>query len=600
MKCFLVLRDLTQKERKYIANSLNARVYTSDASFTGNIPHELIRQDERKKKEINYKAFFAVINFYGTYLKGNKTLAEIEMSGFHFWFYHKFRIYFAVRNCLYEIDMVRSLPVEDANLEVFGSNLQAKQLLGRSMINYHLPNNTGRSVTQLFNFAAITALRFFAGLFTTIKLDNRILILDNKENYARIRTREDGIGFRNVQIEYLLSVADKSHTVLLDKFTPPASGQEFSLNFSYLKKHYSISRICEEEILYTIRNWGKRKEAKLLSRKITQAISAIEGNDETDNLILDALKELYGSTSYFCWKFLCYKYFFSKRKPKVILITDEYSANTRLIMEGARVNRIPVVSFQHGSMHDLHPGYVYSAEDPVDEITPDGIIVWGDRWKDFLINHGYPAERIKTGGQLRTDIIPVISTTRKSAAEILRENIGGKDIVLFASQPQRDLSLRYKTAFEIFKAAAQLSEFILVVKLHPVENDFSYYNQIAKRANCDNYIITKEADLYELISVSRAVITSFSTVGTEAVYFRKPVLIFDPLKQDVLGLVREGVAVQCLDSNDIHSVLLKVMKGEFQSDEDKISAFIKSQVFAIDGKTGQRYLDILTSIPSLS
>ena len=57
-------------------------------------------------------------------------------------------------------------------------------------------------------------------------------------------------------------------------------------------------------------------------------------------------------------------------------------------------------------------------------------------------------------------------------------------------------------------------------------------------------------------------ITCFSTVGAEAVYFHKPLLILDHLGQDVQGYIREKVAFEARDWQTLEEVLLEVLSGK--------------------------------------
>ena len=89
---------------------------------------------------------------------------------------------------------------------------------------------------------------------------------------------------------------------------------------------------------------------------------------------------------------------------------------------------------------------------------------------------------------------------------------------------------------DVFSALKDIPDAHLVIKLHPAEfNDFDYYHDLARKSGCSNYQIVLQVDLYLLISLSDIVITCFSTVGAETVYFNKPLIILDHLKQDIQG-----------------------------------------------------------------
>jgi CDP-glycerol glycerophosphotransferase (TagB/SpsB family) len=218
-------------------------------------------------------------------------------------------------------------------------------------------------------------------------------------------------------------------------------------------------------------------------------------------------------------------------------------------------------------------------------------LTWGEYWKQFLIEKGnYPKESVVSVGQIRTDVIPQLLKAEK------QKKAKPVEIIVFASQPQRDPELRYQAAFDVFKAVKRLQKSKLVVKLHPREtDDEEYYDSVAKDAGCTNYVIDRTSDLYKLIASCDTLITCFSTVGTETVYFYKPLVILDHLNQDIQGYVAEGVAFHATNSFTLESILTGIFRGNLKIDREKYDAFIQKYAYRIDGKVAERCIKAITS-----
>ena len=200
----------------------------------------------------------------------------------------------------------------------------------------------------------------------------------------------------------------------------------------------------------------------------------------------------------------------------------------------------------------------------------------------------YKPEALIVTGQIRTDIIPYLTHR-----ELPKKGF----TIVYASQPQRDAILREKTAIDIFKAVKTIPECNLTVKLHPNERyDIAYYQNLANQVGITNIEILANAELYIILSECDAAITSFSTVGTEIIYFNKPLIIYDPLKQDLQKYKEEGVALQATNSSEVQSYLQKIKDGEITYSEQEYKKFIKYNAFKIDGKVSERCIDFYKKI----
>jgi len=90
-------------------------------------------------------------------------------------------------------------------------------------------------------------------------------------------------------------------------------------------------------------------------------------------------------------------------------------------------------------------------------------------------------------------------------------------------------------------------------------------------------------------------ITCFSTVGTETVYFNKPLVILDHLKQDIMGYAAEGVAFHATDAVSLTKILSGITNETLKIDREKYDSFIQNYAYRIDGKVAERCIQAITS-----
>jgi len=102
--------------------------------------------------------------------------------------------------------------------------------------------------------------------------------------------------------------------------------------------------------------------------------------------------------------------------------------------------------------------------------------------------------------------------------------------------------------------------------------------------------------LYLLISLSDIMITCFSTVGAETVYFNKPLIILDHLKQDIQGYAREGIALQTSNSKELKNNIEKILTDEISINKTAYQNYIEKYAYKIDGKVADRIIEFLKNL----
>jgi hypothetical protein len=557
------------------------------------------------KKKLNYEIFGIVNDFGDKTIKG-KTVSELLTSGkASIWHYHKFRIYFFVLNLFYEISEIKYYSENYEKVIYYSSNADLRlytDLPANIEIRYEAVQREKRTnFASVLNYIILIKLKAIIGFFSCSGLDKKKhIIIDHSKRQTCIdlHTLREVKG--NYNMQYLLDRADSDILVINEEVMPEFRTKKtfgFSVSQLFSKKDYSLYH-GEGIMLRGLFCRGfmkKHNENKKFLLNCYKLIEKETGN-EYEKVIFTYLKSLHNSSLFYLFRYFAYSRFFSKHNFGTLTTTDENSPVLKSIIDAAKANGILTIGMQHGNIHELHPAYIFTQNDRKNKVMTDYTFVWGKYYKDFLASKGnYPEESLITVGQIRTDIIPVLEKSGKSIGSDLIDT--DKKVVLFASQPQRDAELRRRAAFDVFASVKDNPEILLIVKLHPGEiNDVDYYESIAAEAGCRNYRIIYYYDLYLLLSRSDIVITCFSTVGSEAVYFHKPLVILDHLRQDIQNYHRNGVAFQALNAEELKDLIDEILKGKININQNAYEEFINNYAYRIDGNAAKRCIEFIKTI----
>ncbi len=554
-----------------------------------------------EKREINYQLFDRVLNF-GEINIGDVAITDILLiENASIWHYHKFRTYFFIRNLMFEIRLIEKLQKQYETIRYYGeSGFLKKYPFNSSGLTLCLSQNNPSKVNfkTVLNYLIFFAIRIVFSVFQLIKIKKaKHIVIDHaiKQTCLNIHTLKPEPG--NYNLEYLFEKLDHDFIILDDVDIPKFHrGSDFRLKRWHFK---SKGRRLNGELilLQGILSLNLRKQLKKSSLLLSEKYDQIESNlnDPIDLIMNDFLRSLHASGKFYIFKYLSYKRFFKSHSYRSISTIDENSPRIKSILDAAKTLAIKTIGIQHGTIHELHPAFMFTLEDAKRKLVPDFTLLWGENWKKLLIEKGnYPAESLVIEGQIRTDIIPVLKPHRISGQIEVPAN---SKIILFASQPQQDPELRKQSGLDIFAAAKAVPATHLIVKLHPAEfNDINYYRELAIRSGCSNYQIVSEIDLYLLISLCDIVVTCFSTVGAEAVYFNKPLIILDHLRQDIQKYFIEGIAFQATNVQELKDYIVKILDNQLSVKTAVYENYIRNYAYKIDGNVSNRIVQFIKSL----
>ncbi len=607
-KAILISRKISKWERDYLIELTketqnNCDIFFTEKSLMDELSGEesnFIELSEGEKSKINSDIFKEIIDFGEISIRGKSLSDMFTIDNMSFWHYYKFRTYFFTRNASFEIELVNKYFKDYKYLEVFTENGGWNYYkFDSNRIKIHLPEHVTEKYNyySIFKYLVFFTLRSVLGFFQLNKLKkSKHIIIDHaiKQTILDLKNLKNKRG--NYNLEYLFDKLDNDFIILDEKDLPKLKGKSkfFNIDFNFFSKR----KILYAEIILLLGLFSKkvRKQTNKFNQILENTfneVSDLKFSPEND-FIFSYFRSI-KPNKLLIFKYFAYKRFFEKfSNIKSISSIDENSPRIKTIFDAAKKNSITTYGIQHGTIHSLHPSYMYSTNDTLRRPFPEYNIIWGKHWKEILIENGhYPEDSLIIAGQIRTDIIPILLINKLYSVEI---NPEGKKIIMYASQFQRDESLREKAALDLFSAVKDFSEYLLIIKLHPSEkNEFDYYHRLAKIAGCTNYKILYYYDLYKLIALSEIVVTCFSTVGTEAIYFHKPLIIIDHLKQDIQGYKKAGVAFQAINRQDIKKIIKQIDQKELTIDKSKYNKFIDKYAYKIDCKVASRIIQIIKS-----
>ena len=564
--------------------------------------------DDNEKKRINEQLFAAILNFGDRIIDGKMISQHLNFDGAGLWYYHKFRIFFNIVNEHYQLVELNNNLNGASSALIYTSgpeNLRSKLDLDDVEI-ITSPKRSGEqfSIWSAFQYGVTVVIRFILSLFASKSAFNRkkFLSIDSVAQYRNVLSLDgSSIIFENVFTGYLYQKKRNEIGFIDQLLIPKFKGRDrYRFDAKHIINHNKRARILGEYVISRALLSARILRKVLKSRSdLQQKYTLIKQHIKDDPGQLQILNEfikLHTTTSFYLLKFYAYLRFFKGKVCRSIMTVDENSANYKIILDAAKQHGIYTIGYQHGNISRFSPNYMYSKADISQKPMPDLTITWGSKWVELLQNSGnYRRDSLEIAGQIRTDVIKPLEQNNSLDRRTIVNEIKENHIVLFATQPQKDESLRYRAAEDAVIACENLDSVHLVFKLHPRELDPEFYISIAEKQQFDKYSILRDKELYLLLKVSDVVITCFSTVGTEALYFHKPLIVLDHLKEDILGYCKDGVAFQATNAAELQKHLTSTLNKKISTDQKIVDEYLQRSTYKIDGMAADRVWQFVQS-----
>jgi UDP-N-acetylglucosamine 2-epimerase len=292
-----------------------------------------------------------------------------------------------------------------------------------------------------------------------------------------------------------------------------------------------------------------------------------------------------------------------KEKPDLILITCEYASFGLAATIAGRLMKVPTLAVQHGLITRYDRGYIYAKEN----ISPDGSVetpyhpipnetaVYGQYYKSILTDVGaYPEDSIVVTGQPRYDILA--DPAKLFDREKMLKDLGldpNKKMVLWTTQSHGLTAKENKRTFAaVYNTLKELSDSAqLIVKLHPAEKD-DQHKAAAKEIGF-HPVITKNANIYELLYACDLLITKHSSTAIEAAALNKPVIILNLGEEpDIVDYAKNGIAAGVYAEKDLQPTIKKLLEDDSNLASSR-KKYLEKHLYRIDGKAGERVIELI-------
>ncbi len=595
----IVARNLKKEEIKAINNDPAGNIFWFDNKyFRDGIEAKSYKGliSDGEKKTINYNCIKSILKLSEKEIRGISVSSFFTIEKMNFWFYQRFYLYMSIRNTEYLLEELRKA-AERYKILLY-TNIPVECFSGIGIENLevkYVPESATGSKSKKLKIATSLAVAVLRGILRKPEklAASKHLIIDNARPVFLYDPADKQYIIGNYVLGNLFTMLDKRFSLIMEfgmpgKRTAPPSYFKSSLQYRKLNIDYFNS---DSIIVRALLKRKLRKEYRMIRTTLSEKIEYFTDHysDKKYSLVNYFFSITQPSNTIFILRYLGFRDICETVRPLSVSASDENSPYNKCLLDAGRSAGIKTIGIQHGAIHELHPAYRFAECEINQGIIPDKTLVWGTKWKEILIEIcNYPGHTIRVTGQSRTDSISRLIETKN-------QEPGESRIVLFASQPQRDPSMREKAARDLFKASVTFSNVKIVLKPHPLEKDYmEYYGTIARSTGLKHISYQPDEDLYKLISESDAVYTCFSTVGMEAIYFSKPLLVHDPLNQDIQGYIKEGVGVQIKNSIECVEILERLVDGTLTIDPETVQRFIANNAYRIDNKASERIIEEIT------
>lgn len=248
------------------------------------------------------------------------------------------------------------------------------------------------------------------------------------------------------------------------------------------------------------------------------------------------------------------EYVAKKIKPKIILVKNEYDIFENIEYVVFNKYGIKYIDYMHGEK-------LYNITDSF--LQYHKMAVWGGYYK-MLLEDKLRAKlgMIEVIGNQLFDKIPSYCVEDVNLLKLKNKYV--KIISVFTQRSYRVRSVEAQSVAiqKIVDFMKQRKNIFMILKHHPLE--FKYptppYNLLIKSIKDRVLECTNENKLYDILSISDLVITHSSTVGLEAILFKKPVLYMNFGEvPNIMEYPKVNAAVEINDPKDSEFYLNKML-----------------------------------------
>ncbi len=259
-------------------------------------------------------------------------------------------------------------------------------------------------------------------------------------------------------------------------------------------------------------------------------------------------------------------------KIDVLIVHNDVLAFEKTIVQAANMLNIPTITLIEGFLSNKkilnNTAFVpFSAQI---------MILHSKSQKETIIrNYNVPEDRLRILGHPMFDHYFKLKPLNKEEIYKRYKIPINKKIILYAAE-KYNIKNKYESSIwsaytekqyisiykELFQSVKNIKDAFLIIKKHPsgiIDNSVIY--NIAKEERFNNFMITKDMDIMNIINASSVIILRLSTIGLESMMLGKPIIIMDTYfdTNDNVGYTEFNAALHVKKPGELKTVIKNIL-----------------------------------------
>lgn len=585
-------------------------------------PRQQAKLQVQNEQQIFEQCCQDIAHFTHLSTSGGKPIVEaFQFLGNNHWYYLRNNLQFAYRKVMLQAAQVvqntQAFTVYNAvELWVFHTEPSLQYLLPdvypntKVFINHAATANKKSSwntFRRLGEYLMLFTIRAIIGAFQLIRLKvssskqaNNVIISSPEyiQSVININNTKKNIKANNYLSYLLEKVKKRKDFIILSDIQPPRLTEVYSRP---TKKHFVMPVYGKRALNFDVFTFATLFNPKLwlqfrATKKHLASITLAPNTPAKYRAIFTIAQPTFINVYQGVYRCLAANLMFKWVRIKSIGGTNEHAVSNKPMLDAARKRSIVTYGIQHGLLSAFYR--TFHPKDTAYQPIPDHTILWGMHWQQLLLQYQsvYTLANTHVLGHLKTDIIPHLKSSLhpSNLDQRLSDN---KKTLLYATQPMvgSERAIRQQLTKDFFQLCKAFPEYQFIIKLHPFDTEESYFHNIARQLGTNNYIIIN-TDIYRLLAVCDALLVYHSTVGAEAVYFGKPVLVANYNHNDVAGYIASGIGYGFDSYLQLQEQYQTIVQGQLNNHQKAQQQFIQERAYKIDGQTAKRYLQFINNL----
>ena len=213
--------------------------------------------------------------------------------------------------------------------------------------------------------------------------------------------------------------------------------------------------------------------------------------------------------------------YFKKKRVHLVFSHTDTTIKERTVISVANSQKVPSLVLQHGAAGHLWGFF---------PLIATRFAAWGEITGSWFERNGVSKDRVSITGAANFD--SYVEQARKNQKRGKVEWCGMSNYLLYVTVRGTIIPTGFKNTEQdnvhildiILNTMTTMPEKMLVIKIRPGDPQKQFYESEIKRRNLKNVYVIGKTDNGKLLNACGVLLTTYSTMALEALYFNKPII----------------------------------------------------------------------------